>query len=105
MITDSKIDSIIDREYQDFILTEYDEFSKNYESYPSDELNFQLNFDEYVRQLPDSEIADWVYREVKDFDDRDEDKAVEAIRKQISLTTDRILTREHKNLMWSLCNA
>lgn len=105
MITQSQIDKIVDIHYQDFILNEYEEFSQNYELYPSNELNFQLNFDEYVRQLPDSEIADWIYREIKDFDENQEDTAVKAIRNDISSTTDKILTREHKNLMWSLCNA
>lgn len=102
MLTQSQIDSIINISYQKFILNEYDDFSKDYELYPSDEMNFQLNFDQYVRKLPDSEIADWINLNVKDYDEQDED--IKNIRDTISFTTDALLKREHKDLMWNLTN-
>ena len=105
MLLDSQVDAIIDTYYQKFILTEYDEFSKDYEEYPSDEINFQLTFDEYVRELPDAEIADWIYCTIDNYDDINEDDDVLKIRNQISFTTDVLLERNHKILMWTLSNA
>ena len=105
MLTQPQIDSIINISYQKFILNEYDDFSKDYELYPSDEMNFQLNFDQYVRELPDAEIADWIYCTIKDYDDINEDDDVLKIRNQISFTTDVLLERNHKILMWTLSNA
>lgn len=94
MITDVQLDSVISNAYQEFILNSYDEFSKDYELYPSDELNYQLMFCEYTRQLSDREVADWIHAQVKDYDDRDEDDDVKKVRNQINFTTDLLLRRE-----------
>lgn len=102
MLSDTQLDNIISKNYDTFIEEDYEEFSKDYEKTFVGELEYRLMFDEYVRQLPDRDIENWIYKEIKDYDGDVTGEDVAEIRRTISRRADLILEREHKNFMYYL---
>lgn len=102
MLSNLPFDLIIDKAFDDFIENKYDEFSQDYEKTFVNSIEYKLMFDEYVRQLPDRDIEDWIYREVKDYDGDVTGDDVAEIRRTVSRMADLALEGDHKNIMYYL---
>lgn len=61
-LSEKEISRVIDREYLNFIMTQYDEFKKGFELGYSEVTNQVLMFDEYARNTSDWDIEEWFDR-------------------------------------------